>query len=242
MNKIAMLVPLIIAAITACSADASQQNNASGQNQGQTTPARSTGQGCANGQAILPDGSCADAPGTCTDHTGPCNTALAAHTLSGCFAANYKAPITLSDGQTYQLAVDTGSSNMAVASSTCQTCNVTPEYTPGASATNDNANVTSGYADGSGWSGPTYTDTIHVDDAVGDVKMAFTAISKQLQVSNTSNVFFGVSQWRWHQRRQHQTRHPGDGGRWSDHRARPGLHGCDEANQSAPQRLQRAVL
>ncbi len=194
MHKIAILLPLLITGVTACANNAQQRNDATGQGSSQTASGGATDQGCSAYQTMLADGSCADYAPSCGNNEGPCSNTLIPHTLTGCFAANYKAPIKLGDGQTYHLSIDTGSSNLAVASSACKTCSVSPTYTPGQNATNDNANVTSGYADGSGWSGATYTDMVNVDDAVGDLRMGFTAISTQLQASNASNVFFGASQ------------------------------------------------
>ena len=175
---------------TACGKDATQPLDPASQ----STSTRSAEQGCQPNQTLLSDGSCADVSPTCDNYEGPCSTTLTAHSLTGCFAANYKAPIKLGDGNTYHLVVDTGSANMAIASAACSACGVTPAYTPSASASSANANVTSAYADGSGWSGPTYTDTVNADSAIGDMRMTFTAISTQLQVSNTANTFFGVSQ------------------------------------------------
>ncbi len=62
-------------------------------------------------------------------------------------------------GQLEQVILDTGSTTLAVAGSTCSNCGVSPEYTPGASATDQHMMGSSQYADNSGWSGEIFQDS-----------------------------------------------------------------------------------
>src|SRR3984957_17514288 len=82
--------------------------------------------------------------------TGPPAGVLAAP-LSACSADVYSVGVTVGM-QTFQVIVDTGSSTLGVAASTCANCNVTPEYTPGSTAVNENMATSIQYASGS-WSG-----------------------------------------------------------------------------------------
>ena len=49
--------------------------------------------------------------------------------LTGCPFIGYNSPVTI-DGQTFQMGIDTGSTDTGVALSTCTNCGVSPEYTP----------------------------------------------------------------------------------------------------------------
>jgi hypothetical protein len=85
--------------------------------------------------------------------------------LTGC-APFYTAGVTLGGTQTFQLAVDTQSTTLAVAGSDCPTCaeaGVAPVYQPGPSAVDTKTMASSLYAAGSiGWTGEVYTDTVQV--------------------------------------------------------------------------------
>ncbi len=96
--------------------------------------------------------------------------------LSACSADVYSVGVTVG-AQTFQVIVDTGSSTLGVASSTCTNCNVTPEYTPGSTAVNENMPTSIQYASGS-WSGQVYQDQVGVGTSqAAPVKMA--AITSQ---------------------------------------------------------------
>jgi len=103
--------------------------------------------------------------------------------LTGCSAAAYAAPVTIGS-QTFALELDTGSTTLAVAASTCATCGVAPEYTPGAGATDEHQPVDADYGAGadagsSGWSAEIYSDRISLGDA--SATMTFGAIEAQSQ-------------------------------------------------------------
>jgi hypothetical protein len=69
--------------------------------------------------------------------------------------------------QTFEMVVDTGSTTLGVAGTGCTTCAVTPLYTPGSTATNENQTLTSNFGSGS-WTGDVYQDSV-----------AFNALSSQ---------------------------------------------------------------
>ena len=99
--------------------------------------------------------------------------------LSGCAQTHYTAAVTLGGTQTFNLAVDSGSTTMAVASSSCASCGGSSAYTPGASAHDQNQPAQGTYYDGrSGWSGEVYTDSIALD-GVSPFQMAFVAMEDQ---------------------------------------------------------------
>jgi len=97
--------------------------------------------------------------------------------LSACVPSEYTAPVKIGATQTFNLAIDTGSTTLGVASSSCTSCNVSPEYSPGSTATNENQKVNAQYGSGQ-WSGEIYLDTVAVgpEEAV-PVKLG--AISSQ---------------------------------------------------------------
>jgi hypothetical protein len=83
--------------------------------------------------------------------------------------------------QTFQLTIDTGSGTLAVASSACTSCTVSPEYTPGAGAVDDGRQVSDPYLAGS-WQGEVYTDSVQLGTSA-PVTMNLVAIDSQ-------NAFF----------------------------------------------------
>jgi hypothetical protein len=114
--------------------------------------------------------------------------------LSSCTPALYTAAVTIDRTQSFQLAVDTGSTTLAVAAATCSDCSgVEPLYTPGASAVNEHEMASSAYGTGS-WSGQIYQDVIAVGaapdartDPVMAVPMPIVAIDSQ------SDFFMGLT-------------------------------------------------
>ena len=86
--------------------------------------------------------------------------------LTGCGGPGYAARFVLGS-DVFDLTIDTGSGTVAVASTACTTCDVTPEYTPGASAQDEGRRVSDQYLMGS-WQGEVYTDSVRVDGIVVD--------------------------------------------------------------------------
>ena len=91
----------------------------------------------------------------------------------------YAAAMTLGDNLTYQLDVDTGSTTLGVAGGTCSNCGVTPAYTPGLTAVDQNKSSTSTYADGTTWTGENFSDLVKVAGDDLDVTMRFAAMTSQ---------------------------------------------------------------
>jgi hypothetical protein len=104
----------------------------------------------------------------------PVPTGIVSVTLTSLDELSYTGPVTIG-GQAEQCIMDTGSTTLGVASNTCANCDVTPVYTPGASAVDQHAEGSSTYADGTGWSGEIYKDFVQLGTA-GDVDMRFVAM------------------------------------------------------------------
>ena len=99
--------------------------------------------------------------------------------LVGCDVSEYNATVTLGGSQPFQMAIDTGSTTLGVASTMCPSCSVVPAYTPDASAVDQNMTGTSQYGSGS-WSGEIYQDTVRVGSGP-TVPDKFVAIDTQSQ-------------------------------------------------------------
>jgi hypothetical protein len=105
--------------------------------------------------------------------------------LTGCSAGSYLAKVVIGGSQAFDLAIDTGSTTLAVASDECASCGAGPRYTPGAHAVDEKHAVSSIYGDGTeagstGWSGEAYDDTVSVGGATAAaVTMRLAAIDKQ---------------------------------------------------------------
>jgi hypothetical protein len=103
--------------------------------------------------------------------------AILAVPLSACSNLAYVAPVTIG-AQTFPLLVDTGSTTLGVAGSSCTTCgSASPLYTPGPSATDQNAPADEQYATGM-WAGEIYSDAVSVGPSPS-VSMRFVSIASQ---------------------------------------------------------------
>ncbi len=103
------------------------------------------------------------------------------YALTGCGGPGYAASFDVGS-QSFQLTIDTGSGTLAVASSLCETCGITPAYTPGPGAVDDNKSASDSYVKGS-WQGEVFTDSVELAEA-GTVTMNIAAIRSQ-------SAFFG---------------------------------------------------
>ena len=79
--------------------------------------------------------------------------------LAVCVPSQYTATVTLGGNATFQMALDTGSTTLGVASVKCTDCGVAPVYTPGKTASDTNQTGMSQYGTGS-WSGEIYGDSV----------------------------------------------------------------------------------
>jgi len=98
-------------------------------------------------------------------------------------------PLTTPDGTYYNVALamgagtfaldlDTGSTSVGVAGSTCTGCGVTPLYNA-STGTDTHLTAMTQYADGTGWSGEIYTDNVSLGHETPSVKLAFVDITAQ---------------------------------------------------------------
>ncbi len=96
--------------------------------------------------------------------------------LDACTPLLYIAKVAIGS-QTFELAVDTGSTTLGVASSQCTDCKVSPLYAPGATALDEMRTATSEYGTGS-WTAEVYQDSVgFVSDP--SVELKFAAITTQ---------------------------------------------------------------
>lgn len=103
--------------------------------------------------------------------------------LLGCPQAGYAGAFTIG-GSPFQLTVDTGSAELGVASSTCTTCNVSPFYTPGATAIDEHATVSVSYVSGTGWSGEIIADDFGVPSS------SISAMTRLVAIESQTGGFF----------------------------------------------------
>jgi hypothetical protein len=115
---------------------------------------------------------------------------VATTTLTGCGGPGYAAAFTVGS-QTFQLTIDTGSGTLAVASSTCATCNVSPEYTPGTTAVDDGKQTSDTYAAGS-WQGEVYTDSVQLAGTSPALMIDLAAIDSQNAFFNGAGCGLGT--------------------------------------------------
>jgi Eukaryotic aspartyl protease len=130
-------------------------------------------------EAHLPSSSATDEP------------AMVALALTACPFGDYSATLTIGASQTFSLVVDTGSTTLGVAAAACTTCDgVSPVYSPGSSAQNEDMTASSQYVTGD-WSGAIYEDSVAVSSATSaDVKLV--AIDSQKDFFETIECGQGV--------------------------------------------------
>jgi hypothetical protein len=91
---------------------------------------------------------------------------------------SYTANITVGGSQTFDVIIDTGSTTLGLAGSTCSNCGVTPSYTPGSSAMDQHTTSSAEYGDMSMWMAENFSDSVAI---TGDtaVTMRFADITSQ---------------------------------------------------------------
>jgi hypothetical protein len=99
--------------------------------------------------------------------------------LSACVPSAYTAAITLGGTQQFQVAIDTGSTTLGVASNMCTACGVTPLYDPGPTAVYEHQSIAAEYGTGS-WTGELYQDSVAMGSEKA-VPVRFGAIDMQSQ-------------------------------------------------------------
>ena len=98
-------------------------------------------------------------------------------------------------GQMFMMDLDTGSTTIGVASSTCTQCTgVTPLYAPGSGAVDEHMTASTTYADNSGWSGEIYKDAIDLGHGSPVMQVDFAAMTRQRQFfyQNQYQGIFGL--------------------------------------------------
>ena len=104
----------------------------------------------------------------------------------------YTAQVTIGD-QTFAMTIDTASTTLGVAGHGCSGCTgATPLYSPSASATSTGQHGSSMYADGTGWSGPIYSDTIGLGNGSASVSLKFVDIDKANGFFSGENDYQGI--------------------------------------------------
>jgi hypothetical protein len=116
---------------------------------------------------------------------------LNAIALTGCFQNAYTAVVKLGDSLSYNLLMDSGSAALALAGSQCSNCTgISPLYTPGATATDQNKMVRGSYGGANGWTGKIYTENVALTGPLGNVSMNVADIVQQSSNTNTTTAFF----------------------------------------------------
>jgi hypothetical protein len=102
----------------------------------------------------------------------------------------YTAQVTVGN-QSFAMQIDTGSTTAAVAGTGCSGCTgVSPVYTPSSSATDTGQAGSTQYADGSGWSGEIYADTVALGNGSPPVSVDLVDMSMA-----TDNFFSGQNDY-----------------------------------------------
>jgi Eukaryotic aspartyl protease len=119
---------------------------------------------------------------------GPPPAAYALKTLANGYTVNIAV-----GSQPFDAILDTGSTTLAVAGSSCYSCtNVSPLYTPGSTAMDLGSATTSQYGIGD-WMGEIYSDTVAVtNDTLAPFEMKLVDISSQMDFFPTEDAPQGI--------------------------------------------------
>ncbi len=113
-----------------------------------------------------------------THNDAPGMSSGTAYSLVSVGGFAYTAQVIVGGTQTFGMDVDTGSTTLGVAGAKCTSCGVTPEYTPGTSATDQKKTAKAVYGSGQ-WTGEIYSDTVALMGDTTPVTMKFADISSQ---------------------------------------------------------------
>jgi hypothetical protein len=97
----------------------------------------------------------------------------------------FYAPMLTVGGVQFAMDLDTGSTTTAIAGSGCTDCSgsdytMSPEYSPSSTATDQHMTADTGYADGTGWYGEIYQDTIGLGNGSPTATLNIVDISTQV--------------------------------------------------------------
>ncbi len=128
--------------------------------------------GCGGSSHSSPDGATVDAA---PDAFKAAVEAIPLTTPDGSY---YNVALTMGAG-TFKLDLDTGSTSVGVAGSTCTGCGVTPLYNA-STGTDTHMTASTEYDDGTGWSGEIYSDSVSLGHETPSVKIDFVDITEQM--------------------------------------------------------------
>jgi hypothetical protein len=101
-------------------------------------------------------------------------------TPTGQNQGEYYLPTLLTEGASFLVILDTGSSDTALAGAGCATCTGTsPLYSPGSGAKNTDQQDEIVYGDGASWAGEVYTDTVGLGNDTPNVKLNLVDVTTQ---------------------------------------------------------------
>jgi hypothetical protein len=106
---------------------------------------------------------------------------------------SFWAPTLTVGSQQFVMDLDTGSTSVGIAGSTCTSCTgLSPLYTPGSTATDQDGSASTEYADNSGWSGEIYQDTIALENGSPNAQLNLVDITAQTGGFFSGNVYQGI--------------------------------------------------
>jgi Eukaryotic aspartyl protease len=115
----------------------------------------------------------------------------------------FYAPMLTVGGVQFAMDLDTGSTTTAIAGSACSDCSMTPGvpaytisplYTPGSDATDEKMTADSEYADGTGWYGEVWKDTVSLENGTPSATFNIVDISTQIDPNDPKNAMAGFFQ------------------------------------------------
>lgn len=147
-----------------------------------TLPLSLTSVACDSGGAgnEAPKDTCSsgcDPSGHGAEKDNPSVSPVAALALAACIPAGYALPLRIGDSEPFDVTFDTGSTSLAVASSSCSGCDVEPKFSPKEGVIDRGKQAEARYVTG-GWSGKVYEGEISLDAQVR-ASVEFVAIQEQ---------------------------------------------------------------
>jgi Eukaryotic aspartyl protease len=136
-------------------------------------------------------------------NTGPVNGVYTIPLTAPDGPVEFYAPLLTVGGVQFAMDLDTGSTTTAIAGSACTDCNQTPDvptymlsptYTPGSGATDEHLTADSEYADGTGWYGEVWDDTISLEHGTPSATINIVDISTQIDPNDKQNAMAGFFQ------------------------------------------------
>ena len=124
-----------------------------------------------------PSSNGSDPSGDGADKGDQAPSPVAALALSSCIPAGYALPLRIGDSEPFDVTLDTGSTSLAVASSSCSGCDVDPKFSPKAGVIDRGMEAEARYVTGR-WSGKVYEGDISLDPRTR-ASVKFVAIEEQ---------------------------------------------------------------